>query len=291
MHFLLYGNSYRYGNYNPLDDTFVSFVRYEDGTDTGKMLKSLKYTVGDAEETGKALCALAEKAGRDYTVTYLTDIAVSGAAAFETAVADIAADSSENDITVVYFSSHGAYFGEKVSYGTDVTDTVYIVLRNDTYPNENVLYPISKVLSRIDSIKGTKVILSDFCHSGGLVRPDYFSVTSGEYKDMDPQTLFYDYRDSITASSSLYCLSASRYFESSWEYTSAGSPRHGKFTTALLSALGWDEENQVLTDAQAEKNGMITLYGLAKYVTAHDSESRQTPMVSGGSGDIILFSF
>ena len=41
----------------------------------------------------------------------------------------------------------------------------------------------------------------------------------------------------------------------------------------------------------AEKNGKITLFEVSKYVTAHDGESRQTPMVSGGSNDIVLFSF
>jgi hypothetical protein len=89
----------------------------------------------------------------------------------------------------------------------------------------------------------------------------------------------------------LFCLSAARYNELSYEFTSPSDPLHGKFTNALLKALGWDEENQKLTAAAAEKNGKITLFEVSKYVAAHDGESRQTPMVSGGSNDIVLFSF
>ena len=60
---------------------------------------------------------------------------------------------------------------------------------------------------------------------------------------------------------------------------------------ALLKGLGWDEKNQSLTVAAAQDNGMITLFNLAKYITANDGTAKQTPMTSGGSGDIILFSF
>ena len=290
---LVYGNDYRYGTYYPNEQKYYSSVRFEDGTVYSSQASSLKCTVSDATEVGKALCALAEKAGYkdSVTVTYLTDYAVTNLASFKSAISDIATDSSDNDITILYFSCHGFSQngkGKKVFYGTDVTEKAFVVFRNDFYPNENILYPISEMLPLIEEIKGSKVIISDFCYSGALVRPDYFSVTSGEYSGMDVSTLFDSYRNRISADPSLFCLSAARYYEESYEDNEEG---HGYFTNALLTGLGWDETNQCLTEAGAEKNGRITLFEIARYVTAHDNNSGQTPMLSGGSNDIVLFSF
>ena len=290
MHILVYGNDYYYLGHNP------SAVRFEDGSKYDGVAKKLNGTVSDAVEVGKALCALAEKAGYEDSVdvTYLTDYDHTNLASFKTAISSISADSSSNDITILFFSCHGLYLrgkGTRVDYGTDITDETFIVFRNDEYPYENVLYPISKALSLIGAINGTKVIISDFCYSGAFVQPDFFSVTFGEYKEMDTATLFSKYRNGIDIDSSMYCLSAARYYEESNE---PGNGDHGYFTSALLKGLGWDESAQRILSPPVEKNGKITLSELAKYVTAHDSEpsgKSQTPMVSGGSNDIVLFSF
>ena len=289
MHILVYGNDYYYMGHNP------SVVRFEDESKYEGVAKKLNGTVSDAVEVGNALYALAEKSGYKDSVdiTYLTDFDHTNLASFKTAISNISADSSVNDVTILYFSCHGLYLrgkGNKVDYGTDITSESFIVFRNDEYAYENVLYPISKALSLIEAISGTKVVLSDFCYSGAFVQPDYFSVTFGEYNDMDTVTLFSKYRDAISVNSDLFCLSAARYYEESHEPGSG----HGYFTKALLEGLGWDEEQQTIVSPRAEKNGRISLHELAKYVTANDSEpswASQNPMLSGGSNDIVLFSF
>lgn len=296
MHILVYGNDYRYGIFNPEKQKYESFVRFEDETLYNGKAQSLSCTIADATEVGKALSALAQKAGcfDSVDVTYLTDSPDTNLASFKTAISTIAADSSDNDITILYFSCHGLYLGAKgmkIPYGIDTTDNSFIAFKHDTIPGENVLFPISKAISLIDAVKGVKVVISDFCYSGAFVQPDYFSVTFGEYSGMDTATLFSVHKDEISINPSLYCLSASRYYEESHEDGGIG---HGYFTEALLDGLGWDEENQILVSPKAGKNGMITLFELAKYVTANDSEpswASQTPMVSGGSNDIVLFSF
>ena len=278
MHILVYGNSYQYGK-----------QIYDKNGELMPASKAevLTKTVNDAVQVGRALSRLAEKAGLDYEIRYLTELSDVTETRLVEELQAIAASSSERDITVFYYSGHGLGGNKKLDYGSDTSENSYIAPRYSEHLDSSILFPVSDLLDYFEAINGIKVVIGDFCYSGSLVQSNYFSVTSGEYSFMQPVTLFAEHRSDIREDSSLFCLTASRYFEKSYERT----PLHGNFTNALLEALGWDEEQQVLTDAEAEKNGVITLFEIAKYVTAHDRESAQTPMLSGGSNDIILFSF
>ena len=283
MRILVYGNDYSYGN----------LVYYSNGTQVmtdkgpasaGKLYK----TVNDAVQVGRALAELAEKAHLEHEEHYLTETSDVTETRLVSELEGLAAVASERDITIIYYSGHGYGIKSKMDYGYDTSTCSYLVPRFAAHPESNVLFPISEFLELVNAIKGVKVVIGDFCYSGGLVQTGNVSVTSGEYLPMDPVTLFAKYRDDICESSSLFCLSAAKYNELSYEKNSL---LHGNFTNALLEALGWDEENQCLKAAAAEKDNMITLFEIAKFVTANDGESKQTPMVSGGSNDIILFSF
>ena len=286
MHILVYGNDYTYG----------SSVYYEDGTKIQGSANPLKGTVNDAFQVGLALCNLAKS--NDYDAIFMIGIesrSVSGLNAtvindvskisFLNVLDSLASEASENDITIIYYSGHGLGGETKLPYGSDPASGSYLALRRDS--DSTVLYPISKFLRTVESIPGTKVIIGDFCHSGALVRAGNVSVTSGEYSNISASKLL-KYRNNITESSSVYCLSAARYFEKSYE---PGGGEHGYFTKALLKGLGWDEEAQSLVMPEAMTDNRITLFNLAKYVTSNDGNTKQTPMTSGGSNDIILFSF
>ena len=282
MRILVYGNDYVYGN-------GIYYLNGDQFTINGSPASAsrLYKTVNDAQQVGRALSALAEKAGIEYQAVYLTtssDVTNTKLVSELEALKEL---TSENDITVIYYSGHGFGVRTKLPYGSDTSTCSYLVPRFSGKPNSSVLFPVSDFLALVEAIKGVKVVLGDFCYSGSLVQSNNFSVTFGEYSQMDPVYLFAKYRDDVYGNPSLFCLSAARYNELSYENT----PLHGNFTCALLEALGWDEENQCLKAAGAEKDNRITLSGLAEYVTAHDGESRQTPMVSGGSNDIVLFSF
>lgn len=283
MRILVYGNDYSYGigHGNKVYDKDGNLMK-------GYSAPKLEKTVNDATQVGRALAKLAEKAHiDDHEEIYLTDPADVTKDRLVLELETLADSSSENDITIIFFSGHGFGVSKKQAYGTDTAVLSYMATRYPSIPDSSILFPVSDFLTLVNAIKGVKVVLGDFCYSGSLVQSNNFSVTSGEYSLLDPATLFFRYRDDICGSSSLFCLSASRYYELSYE----NAPNHGNFTNALLEALGWDEENQCLKTAEAEKNGRITLFEIANYVTAHDGESRQTPMVSGGSNDFILFSF
>lgn len=286
MRILTIGNDYSYG----------SAVYYFDEDHNEKQLmigeqpaaaKMLYKTVGDAEQVALALSTLASKAGIAHQTVCLTEKDSVTKSRLVSELEALASITTDTDITIIFYSGHGFGDNKKQPYGYDTSTYSYMALRYDERPNSSILFSVSDFLALVEKIKGVKVVLGDFCYSGALVQSNNFSVTSGEYSQMDAMTLFAEYRDEVRENPSLFCLSASRYNELSYERT----PLHGNFTNALLQGLGWDEANQCLTDAGAEKNGRITLFGLAKYITAHDGLSEQTPMVSGGSNDIVLFSF
>ena len=295
MRILVYGNSYNYGS--------TVYYNGEQLLINGQpaSARPLAKTVNDAIQVGLTLSALAEKAGLEHQAVYLTANQDVTDARLVSELETLANNplASENDITIIFYSGHGFGVETKLSYGSDTSTCSYLALRYSEQPNSSVLFSVSDFLALVDSIKGIKIVIGDFCHSGSLVQSNYFSVTSGEYLQMDAACLFAGYRDDICINPSLFCLSAARYNELSYEIPDKdrygnplpNSPKHGYFTYALLEALGWDEENQCLKAAKAEKDNRITLSQIAEYVTANDGKSEQTPMVSGGSNDIVLFSF
>ena len=282
MRILVYGNSYNYGS-------AVYYLSGEQLSINGQPASAgpLAKTVNDAQQVGMALSALAQKSGMEYQAVYLTEPSDVTNTRLVSELEALAALTSENDITVIYYSGHGFGVKTKLPYGYDTTACSYFAPRNSGKPDSSVLFPVSDFLALVNAIKGIKIVIGDFCYSGSLVQSNNFTVTSGEYLQMDTTYLFAEKRNDIHENPSLFCLSASRYNELARE----DKPLHGNFTNALLEALGWDEENQCLKTAAAEKNNRILLSEIAKYVIAHDEESKQTPMVSGGSNDIVLFSF
>ena len=290
MHILVYGNDYKYG----------STVYYEDGTIAGEA-GQLKGTVNDAYQVGLALTTLAAQSGYEYDGIFLlgkesrsvTDPNIRVVnnvykSEFVDILEAMAANYSESDITIIYYSGHGLGEQTQLAYGSDPSVHSYLALRRDADLKSSILYPVSYFMDRVDAIPGIKVVLGDFCFSGSMVRQGNVSVTSGEYSGIDPASLLAEYGNDIRESSSVFCLSAARYYERSWE---PGDGRHGYFTKALLDALGWDEENRRITSPKAINGNRLTLFNIARYVTDSDDCAKQEPMTSGGSNDIILFSF
>ena len=293
MHILVYGNDYSYGSavYYPSGEQLMF---NSSPASAGKLQK----TANDALQVGRALSALAEKSYPACEVVFLTSPVDVTRNRLISELESLAASASENDITIIYYSGHGFGVKTKLPYGYDTSTCSYLAPRYSEQPDSSVLFPISDFLALVDTIKGVKIVIGDYCYSGSLVRSNNFSISSGEYTQMDTVTLFVKYRDDICENPSLFCLSAARYNELSYEIPDKdkygnplpNSPKHGYFTYALLEALGWDEENQCLKAAKAEKDNRITLSQIAEYVVANDGKSEQTPMVSGGSNDIVLFS-
>ncbi len=269
-------------------------------------------TVNDATQVGLAFEALARESGLESNAHYIlgknhdkkgegflyeiqnaieTPDKDTTMAHFREVLSQIADISTEKDLTVVFVSCHGFYdasVGTKAEYGK--AEGTYFVTSANT-GDECELYSHRDFLEDVSKIKGIKLILADVCHSGGIVKPDYVGLGKDEYKGMDAAQLFFE-NDKIDIDASLFCLSASRYYEESFEYRTAGSDdrTHGYFTVALLEALGWNGESYT-GSAKAARNGRLTFQNLVIYVTENDGYDDQTPMSSGGGNDVILFSF
>lgn len=269
-------------------------------------------TVNDATQVGLAFEALAKESGLECNAHYIlgknhdrtgvnfryeiqnaienpdTDTTMSH---FREVISQIADISTEKDLTVVFVSCHGHYdasVGTKAEYGK-AEGTYFVTSANKG--DECEFYSHNDFLDDVSRIKGIKLILADVCHSGGIVRPGYVSVDKEEYKNASAAQLFFE-NEKMDIDASLFCLSASRYYEESFEYRTAGSDdrTHGYFTVALLEALGWNGESYT-GNAKAARNGRLTFQNLVIYVTENDNEGSQTPMSSGGGNDVVLFSF
>lgn len=278
----------------------------------GQSVNPLYGTVNDATQVGLAFEALAKESGLECNAHYIlgknhdrtgvnfryeiqnaienpdTDTTMSH---FREVISQIADISTEKDLTVVFVSCHGFYdasVGTKAEYGK-AEGTYFVTSANKG--DECEFYSHNDFLDDVSRIKGIKLILADVCHSGGIVKPDYVGLGKDEYKGMDAAQLFFE-NDKIDIDASLFCLSASRYYEESFEYRTAGSDdrTHGYFTVALLEALGWNGESYT-GSATAARNGRLTFQNLVSYVTENDGYDDQTPMYSGGGNDVVLFSF
>lgn len=278
----------------------------------GQSVNPLYGTVNDATQVGLAFEALAKESGLECNAHYIlgknhdrtgvnfryeiqnaienpdTDTTMSH---FREVISQIADISTEKDLTVVFVSCHGFYdasVGTKAEYGK-AEGTYFVTSANKG--DECEFYSHNDFLDDVSRIKGIKLILADVCHSGGIVKPDYVGLGKDEYKGMDAAQLFFE-NDKIDIDASLFCLSASRYYEESFEYRTAGSDdrTHGYFTMALLEALGWNGE-RFAGKPKAARNCRLTFQNLASYVAENDGDSRQNPMSSGGGNDVVLFSF
>lgn len=278
----------------------------------GQSVNPLYGTVNDATQVGLAFEALAKESGLECNAHYIlgknhdrtgvnfryeiqnaieTPDKDTTMAHFREVLSQIADTSTEKDLTVVFVSCHGFYdasVGTKAEYGK-AEGTYFVTSANKG--DECEFYSHNDFLDDVSRIKGIKLILADVCHSGGIVKPDYVGLGKDEYKGMDAAQLFFE-NDKIDIDASLFCLSASRYYEESFEYRTAGSDdrTHGYFTVALLEALGWNGESYT-GSATAARNGRLTFQNLVSYVTENDGYDDQTPMYSGGGNDVILFSF
>lgn len=263
-------------------------------------------TINDGIQTGLCFTALAEKSDTDYEVYYFLGkdddntrgvipvsdkVSVSNDVTLNAFVSKIDAVSGQvrdTDMTVFYFSCHGSRNSKNtIPYGTDTTSDSFIVF-NNAANNGFEFTAIKYIKDKISLLSGIKVVFADFCHSGAFVQADYVSVNYGEYSGMTPVQLLGHSAD-INVDPSFFCLSAARYYQKSYE-----TGLHGYFTKALLGGLGWDEENGRLAASPVFDRGAIRLLDLAAYVRENDNEGAgqtQTPMFSGGSSDLVLFSF
>ena len=274
---LVYGNNY--------SDSYTIAVN-EEGEQGKAKVNPLSFTAKDANQVGQALEALAKASKIECNAKYI----VSGTAStskenFIAEMNNLAKYSTSSELTIIFFSCHGFIEGSetKIDYSSK-PQTSFVMCENNGdmvkfYDHEEFKEDLAK-------IKGTKVVFADVCYSGGLVDSSNVSINTNEYSGIDVFSLFWDYQ--VFENSDNFYLTASRYYQKSYEYHKNDPEQHGFFTLDLLEALGWDEENQKITG----KSGPLTFFDICQYVVKNNKSSgseRQDPMLNSGSNDVVLF--
>ena len=200
---------------------------------------------------------------------------------------------SEDDVTLFYFSGHGSTDGE-LSY-------LYPYLSGGT-PGA---ISSTELMAALAEVPGQKVIILDICNSGGFVPDTGYDVdglpesyTGAVFPAAFFQSWdrFFSQEDIASMYPSIHVISAAGMDELSYE---SDSIRNGYYTYYLLKALGYAHgSNTVDEDAVAADgngDGYVTLSEL--YGTTFTLFTEESPVdyyyshISGGPYDPVLIDY
>lgn len=241
------------------------------------------------ENDANAVCdvfeALALRAGMETNIVRLPD---RYKAQFVSALENLAQSASDNDLTVIFVSTHGKnFFDSPASYSEDIAQKAFFILEESE--SSTTFMRSRKLMEYAERIPGTVLVVGDFCYSGSLIEQDNFTYNSDNYKGSSSLSLLFGGGET-GLSSRVFVLTASSYYEVSY----AGNPL-SRFTGHFLNALGLVSYSStsgetVISGAPAEHNGRILLSDVYGYVYEKTRQTQQTQM-STGAFDLVLFSF
>ncbi len=226
--------------------------------------------------------------------------------------------SQENDITIFYFSGHGAKEDGSILCGT--TD----YLKGETLIDLNTINPdylIKPIVikEKMSKIKGEKLIIVDACYSGFFYVDDNNTVDATQENRNILKTFFED-SNKITNDIFILCATESTNYSHEPSYLLNSHP-HGYFSAALLEGLGWcygekglinnttvpslideDDVQGILAKGlpPGAKGNVLSVDSLYTYIKENQnipllkvSEKRvhQHPRVTSGRKDLILFKY
>ena len=257
---------------------------------------SPKY-IRSCENDAEALCQvfdyLGKKAGME---TSIYNCSSGGIFSFDAALTEVRSKATDNDLTVIFVSTHGGnIYTKPVSY-LDYDDSSAEYILEDT--DKNVWHiKNSLFMNYISYIKGKVLFLADFCYSGSLIPQDNVTYNKANFSGASALSLLFD-GTPAEGSNRVFALSASTYYEESY----AGDLL-STFTKHLLQGLGLDNYNpstkQITMGSSipVASGGRIILSDIYKYIykrstnPAIEGNYTQTPQMNTGANDLILFSF
>lgn len=209
---------------------------------------------GPANDARSLRFCLAEMQKTSWTVTQKTNLTASG---ILSAIESAFSQATENDVSLFYYSGHGAQNG--ALFGGDLTQ----------------LSPDSLRLA-LDAVPGRKIVIVDACYSGQLIdESTVMSLTADDAPDFNSSFL------SAFTTRSRGALNADGYFvissagprELAAEGTveSDGSSKiMGFFTYGLCKGLGWDGVTSRSGPSLADQNAdeAISMKEAAVYASA-----------------------
>lgn len=214
---------------------------------------------------------------------------------------------NNKDIIIVYYSGHG-YGNEDV---LDDPRTGDICLLDKDSGNENFVINTVSSTNMIDVVKNSdaKVLfIFDSCFSGNNISPSSSTISkdSLNYSSLTfADKLSFLLNSDTVLFNNIFILTASQENELTYE-TSDNPKNGGVFTSVLLSAMGWDIDEENQRSIGLYKGSKLTnynnyfsvdnLYRYAKNI--YDISSNKigstylyNPRINGGRQELILFNF
>jgi hypothetical protein len=211
---------------------------------------------------------------------------------FEAELAKVITSASDDDLTVIFISTHGGNVYEDPALYSDYNNLGAFFVLEQKDGNVITVQPYiaqSSLQEVANSIRGKVLVIADFCNSGALVPQNYFTYNSANFTGSSPLSLFFD-STPATDSNRVFYLTACTYYE----LARAGATL-SMFTNHLLSSMGMTSFNPttgkaiVSSDAPVFRNNRIILSDIYTYIFERTA-TIQVPQMNTGANDLVLFS-
>ncbi len=216
-------------------------------------------TTPAAQRNAEMMRQLLSSDERSYDVLRVECDTLSTVDSFQQAVAETFGQAEDQDISVLYVSTHGLYTPNR-------TNLAAALLLSDGVTQERLTAQrLSDILS---PVRGTKVVLLDACHSGAFIG-----------KGLSDPVL-----NNPFAGEGFQVLCSAGGSEESWYWRAEGGETlngAGYFTSILASGLG--------AGLPADRDGdrCVTMAEIRAFLLSHYAAS--TPQISPEAGDFVLF--
>jgi len=276
----------------------------------GTGIRVLRGTINDTQEIEQCLASLSTRHLRTYHSYSLLQRGGAGIDEYDppgnsislptksnvlNRISALAADLTENDLTIFNFNGHGNDDGSLILASPN-PDGKIILDENNRPLDKETLLSVTELLTALANLPGKQLLILDSCYSGSFVEGSGSSVSLIEKRVFLEEAIF-TYFSSTGYSPSTFVLAATTNDNYSYE-TGDVFHKHGRFTETLLAGLGWDHETNTLNPKiPAMKKGVLTTDSLYAYVLENQERLHasmyfslyQHPTISGGAYSLRLF--
>lgn len=205
---------------------------------------------------------------------------------------ELAADSRDGDLNIFYYAGHG------VNVRADEEELMTLkgamVLGDIFFPNigdwrkesENLacMLPLSELRRIMNGFNGQSLIILDSCYSGYIVEDD--AGMSDHMEIAEAFTSLAGFQS--TRLRTLWQLTAAREDELSFEEEELEGISHGRFTKAMLEAMGYRFGYDYETPGSPD-GASVSLASVWSYAVRKLGIRNQTPQSSQSAYDLVLF--
>ncbi len=218
-------------------------------------------TTPAAQQNALMVKGLLEADARGFSVIRTECDTLSSVEAFSQAVTETFSEAAEQDISLIYISTHGLYSANRSNLSAS------LLLSDGTREERLTAQALAGILY---DIPGTKLLVLDACHSGAFIGKGL-----SDFAQANP-----------FATEGFHVLCSAGGSEESWYWRAdGGDALHGAgyFTSVLSSALGSGGS----APADRDLDGRVTMTELRQFLLDHYAAS--TPQIYPENSDCVFF--